>query len=57
MVVLGEEAQVIDRCTVYAERSIGLESFWTLQMDLLGDVGQLESRFSPFEDSVSVSAR
>ena len=26
-------------------------------MDLLGDVGHVESRFSPFGDSVSVDAR
>jgi hypothetical protein len=26
-------------------------------MELLGDVGHLESRFSPFGDSVSVGAR
>jgi hypothetical protein len=26
-------------------------------MDLLGDIGQVESRFNPFGDSVSVSAR
>jgi hypothetical protein len=26
-------------------------------MDLLGDIGHVESRFNPFEDSGSVSAR
>jgi hypothetical protein len=26
-------------------------------MELLGDVGHVESRFGPFEDSVNVSAR
>ena len=26
-------------------------------MELLGDVGHVESRFGPFEDSVSVGAR
>jgi hypothetical protein len=26
-------------------------------MELLGDVGHLESRFSPFEDGVGVGAR
>ena len=33
------------------------KTFWTHQMELLGDVGQVESRFSPFGDGVSVSAR
>jgi hypothetical protein len=28
-----------------------------LPMELLGDVGHVESRFGPFEDSVSVDAR
>jgi hypothetical protein len=32
-------------------------SFWTHQMELLGDMGPVESRFGPFGDSVSVSAR
>jgi hypothetical protein len=30
---------------------------WTHPMDLLGDVGHVESRLCPFRDSVSVSAR
>jgi hypothetical protein len=46
-----------DRCTVCAERTIGSGSFWTHPMELLGDVGQVESHFGPFGDSVSVSAR
>ena len=33
------------------------KSFWTHPMELLGDVGHVESRFIPFGDSVSVSAR
>jgi hypothetical protein len=32
-------------------------SFWTHQMELLGDMGHVESRFGPFGGSVSVSAR
>jgi hypothetical protein len=32
-------------------------SFWTDQMELLGDVGHLESRIGLFGDSVSVSSR
>jgi hypothetical protein len=33
------------------------KSFWTHSMELLGDVGDVEPRFSLFGDSVSVSAR
>ena len=33
------------------------KSFWTHPMELLGDVGHVESRLSPFADSVSVGAR
>jgi hypothetical protein len=33
------------------------KSFWVHPMILLGDVGLVESRFVPFGDSVSVSAR
>jgi hypothetical protein len=42
-----------DRCMVCAEHSIGLE----IIMELLGDVGHVESHFGPFGDSVSVGAR
>jgi hypothetical protein len=31
--------------------------FWTHPMELLGDVGHVESHFGPFRDSVSVAAR
>jgi hypothetical protein len=31
--------------------------FWMHPMELLGDVGHVESRFSPFGTSVSVGAR
>ena len=31
--------------------------FWTHPTELLGDVGDVESRFSPFGDSVSIGAR
>ena len=48
---------VQDRCTVCVEFTIGLEkSFWMHPMDLLGDIGHVESCFSPFGDSVSVDA-
>ena len=33
------------------------KSFWTHSMELLGDVGHVESCFGPFGDSVSVGAR
>ena len=46
-----------DRCTVCAERTIGLEMFWMHPMELLGDVGHVEPCFDPFGDSVSVGAR
>ena len=46
-----------DRCMVCAEHTIGSESFWAHPMELLGDVGHVESRFGPFGDSVSVSVR
>jgi hypothetical protein len=37
-----------DRCTICAERTIGGKPFWTHPMELLGDMGHVESRFSPF---------
>jgi hypothetical protein len=33
------------------------KSFWIHQMELLGDVGQIEARISPFGDSVNLDAR
>jgi hypothetical protein len=33
------------------------KSCWTHPMELLGDVGHVESRFDSFGDSVSISAR
>jgi hypothetical protein len=48
---------VQDGCTVCAERTTGWKSFWTQMMELLGDVGHVESRFGLFGDGVSVSAR
>ena len=41
-----------DRCTVCVERIKGSKSFWTHPMELLGDVGHVESDFIPFGDSV-----
>jgi hypothetical protein len=71
MVLLGDEAHADarfglfrhrliltqDRCTVCAERPKVQKSFWTHPMDLLGDIGHVESRFNTFGDTVRVSAR
>jgi hypothetical protein len=46
-----------DRCTVYVEHSIGSEIILDHLMELLGDVGHVESHFFLFGDIVSVSAR
>jgi hypothetical protein len=46
-----------DRCMVCAEHIIGLKSFWTHPLDLLGDIGHVVPHFNPFGDSVSVSAK
>ena len=41
-----------DRCTVCVEHTTGAKSFWTHPIELLGDVGHVESHFGPFGDSV-----
>ena len=46
-----------DRCMVCVERTIGSEFILMHPMELLGDVGHVESHFFPFGDSVSVGAR
>ena len=46
-----------DRCMVCAERTIGSENILDAQIELLGDMGQVESSFGPFGDSVCVGAR
>ena len=48
---------VQDRCTVCTEHTIGSENIWTHPMELLGDVGHVESGFGPFGDGVSIGAR
>jgi hypothetical protein len=49
---------VQDRCTVCAERTTGSEkSFWTHTMELLGDVGHVESCFNLFGDTDNLDAR
>jgi hypothetical protein len=46
-----------DRCMVCAEHTIGSELLRMHPMELLGDVGHVESHFGPFEDSVSAYVR
>ena len=46
-----------DRCMVCAECTIDLEIVLGHPMELLGDVGHMESLLFPFRDSVSVGAR
>ena len=46
-----------DSCMVCVEHAIGLEIVWMHPMELLGDMGHMESHFFPFGDSVSVGAR
>jgi hypothetical protein len=48
---------VQDRCTVYAKHTIGSEIILDALMQLLCDVGHVESHLDPFGDSVSVGAR
>jgi hypothetical protein len=42
---------------VWDEHTIGSEIILGYQMELLGDMGQVEARFGPFEDSVNPGAR
>jgi hypothetical protein len=46
-----------NRWTICAEHTMESEIFLTHTMELLGDVGNVESRFGPFRDSVSVCGR
>ena len=46
-----------DRCMVFAECTTGSELVLESPDGLLGDVGHVEPRFSPFSDSVSIGAR
>ena len=71
MVPLGDEAQeearfglsdivlilMQDRCTVCVKCIIGSKIVWTHPMELLGDMGHVESHFFLFGDTVSVGAR
>jgi hypothetical protein len=46
-----------DRCTVCTERTIGSQIVWDAPDGLVSDTGRVEFHFTPFGDSVSVSAR
>jgi len=46
-----------DRCTVCTEHAIGSEIILAHLMELLGDVGHMESHYGPFGDCVCVGAR
>ena len=45
-----------DRCTVCVERTTGSDIVLDKSMELLGDLGHVESHFFLFGDSVSVGA-
>jgi hypothetical protein len=47
----------LDRCTFASNIPQAQKSFLTCAMDLLGDMGHVESHFGTFGESVSVSAR
>ena len=55
--VCWQPVSVQDRCTVGAEHTIGSEIVLDTPDGTLGVVGHVESRFGPFGDSVSVSAK
>ena len=46
-----------DSCTVCVEHAIGTEIVWTHPMELLDDMGHVESHFFPVGHSVGVGAR
>jgi hypothetical protein len=49
---------VQDRCMVGAKHTTGSEnSYWTHMMELLGDMGHVESHFDPFGGSVTLDVR
>jgi hypothetical protein len=47
---------VQDKCTVCAEDTIDLGSFWTYRVVLQGDKAQVEAHFHLFEDSANLDA-
>ena len=56
--VLSEVVLILmqDRALFASNIPLAQKSFWTHPMELLGDVGHLDSRFFPFGDLVSVDA-
>jgi hypothetical protein len=48
---------MLDRCTVCAEHTIGLEIILDAPMVVLGDKAQVETRFGPFRDSANLYAQ
>ena len=48
---------VQDRCTICANRTIGLDGVMNAPMVLLGDEAQVEAHFSPCGDSANLDAR
>jgi hypothetical protein len=48
---------VQDRCTVCAERTMSSKIILDTPEEQLRDMGQVESPFDPFGDSVCISAR
>ena len=46
-----------DRCMVCAECTTGMEIILGVADGTLGDMGQVKAHFSPFRDSVNLSAR
>jgi hypothetical protein len=48
---------VQDRCMICIERTAGSKIIWTQTMEHLGDMGQVESCFGLFAESVSIGAR
>jgi hypothetical protein len=46
-----------DRCMACAERTISLKVILDTPDRTHGDVGQVESHFGPFRDSVSIGVR
>jgi hypothetical protein len=46
-----------DRCRGYGKCTRAWKSFWPHPMELLGDVGRMEARFSLFGDNVNLDVR
>jgi hypothetical protein len=46
-----------DRCTIRIERQLVRKLLWVHLMELLGNVGQVETRFGSFGDNINFGAR